>query len=330
MPPVFPAQAVTIRLTFGGDCTLAYVNDEELDKWFPGKYEQSGSYTYPFDGIRHIFEQDDLTVVNFEGALTRTAAEDVGKKWRFRGLPEYAGILPASSVEAAGLANNHTPYDFYAQGFNDTKKYLREAGVAVFYEGSALVREIRGVQVVLVGCNAAYVDRERAARGAVREIERHKRADNVVAAFMHWGTERSYAPDEWQSRTARTLIDAGADLVVGHHSHTMQGIERYKGRYIAYSLGNLAYGGNGLARDPETFLLNVTINAGNGQPPNLGIAATPCYITSSEDRNRDGDLRNNYRPMVVTGPRADALIALLLERSALLENGIATVDIYGE
>ena len=328
-----PAEAVTIRMTFVGDCTFGTLNNEEGDNRFPKVYEHSGSLTYPFDGVRHLFEQDDLTVINFEGTLTH-AAQEADKKWRFKGPPEYAQILPASSVEAATLANNHA-YDYLDQGFRDTVTSLRAAGVGLIYKDNPLITEIKGVQVVIVGGNTAFAEDfgttpEEVAQGVLAQIQRYKRPENIVVALMHWGLERTERPDTWQTRTARAFVDAGADLVVGHHPHVIQGIERYNGKYIAYSLANFAFGGNSVARANETletFLLHADFKVAPGLPA-AEIAVTPCYMTSSDAKTATGGLRNDYRPRIVTGEQAQRVLSVLLWRSALLEDGIQAVDIF--
>jgi len=313
-------------MTFAGDCTLGGVNGN--DSGFPRAYAGSGSLTYPFDGVRHLFAQDDLTVINFEGTLT-DAARQADKEWRFRGPPEYARILPASSIEAVSLANNHAPYDYLEQGFRDTMANLRAAGVGVTYTDHPLVTVVNGVEVVVVSGSAALAEDKSTTPGAVAlgvlmQIGEYKREGNIIIADMHWDDSPA-----WQARTARTFIDAGADLVVGHHAHALRGIERYKGKYIAYGLGNFAYGGSPLAGEPETILLHVTFVVENGQPAVAGIAVTPCYITSSTSRNANGVLRNDYRPRVVTGAQAEAVRTLLLERSRGLADGIDQVEFYG-
>lgn len=329
-----PVQPVTIRMTFAGDCTFGTLNGETEDNRFPKVYERSGSLTYPFDGVKHIFGRDDLTVINFEGTLTH-AVEEADKKWRFKGPPEYAGILPACAVEAATLANNHA-YDYLGQGFRDTVTALRAAGVGLIYKDNPLVTEIKGVQVVVVGGNTAFAEDfgttpEEVAQGVLSQIRQHKKPENIVVALMHWGLERTDRPDAWQTRTARAFVDAGADLVVGHHPHVIQGIERYRGKYIAYSLANFAFGGNSVARANETletFLLHADFTVSPGLPPTAEIAVTPCYITSSDVKTATGGLRNDYQPRVVTGEQAQRVLSVLLRRSALLEDGIQAVDIF--
>jgi len=318
-----------IRMAFVGDCTLAMYNgDGESAHRFPKVYENAGSLTYPFDLVRHLFARDDLTVINFEGALTEQT-EHANKRYFFKGPPEYAAILPAASIEAVTLANNHSR-DYFEQGFLDTKAYLERAGVRVAYEDNPLIVEIQGVEVVIIGDNTAFlqgITEEQVAQRVLWQIKNYKRDDNIVIINIHWGIEREIMPTLWQKKIARSWVDAGADLVVGHHPHILQGIELYQGKYIAYSLGNFAFGGNFTAPYKETAILHATAIAACDKPPQIEIAVTPCYITSSNLRGRDGILINNYQPMPVTGEQAEQVIALILQRSALLENGVTELRI---
>ena len=319
---------VLLRMTFAGDCTLAMYNgDGESAYRFPAVYENSGSLTYPFDLVKHLFERDDLTVINFEGTLTETE-QHARRTYFFKGPPAYADMLSASSIEAAAFANNHAR-DYLEPGFTDTITHLRNAGVAVFYEDTPLIKEIQGVEVVLIGDNAAFLEGitegEVAAR-VLRQIEERKREDNIVVVNIHWGVERAIRPNDWQTKTARLWIDAGADLVVGHHPHLLQGVERYNGKYIVYSLGNFAFGGISTAPNKETAILHVAAIAAKNQPPRLEIAVTPCYYTSS-NLYRGSLPVNNYQPMPVAGARAEGVMALLSQRGALLENGVTELKV---
>ena len=112
------------------------------------------------------------------------------------------------------------------------------------------------------------------------------------------------------------MIDLGADIVVGHHPHVLQGIERYNGRFIAYSLGNFAFSGNSSASHPETIILRAKVGIDTSGVTVTGIDATPCYTTSS------GSSRNNYQPMICFGKQADSVMDLLNERSDMLSYGV--------
>jgi len=295
-------------VSFVGDCTLARFNESSEQGRFPSVYDESGSLTYPFDRVKGVFACDDFTLVNFEGTLTERT-KHFEKNFYFRGSPEYADILPASSIEGANLANNHA-YDYYQGGFDDTKDYLNEAGVSVVSYGAPLPLQVGSVKVVMLAATSGgeeYTDRLHSS--LLEAIEQYKTDDVVVIVNLHWGTEGSSVPEQWQRRAAHELIDAGADMIVGHHSHVLQGLEIYNGKYIAYSLGNFSFGGNGSANSPQSVILRAHLSIRDGKAQVWGVSVVPCYITST------GTSRNNYQPMICFGGDGDRVYSTLMERS---------------
>ena len=319
--------APEIVLSFAGDCTFGTVNGDGGAGRFPSVYRRSGRLDYPFALVKPWFLNDDLSVVNFECTLTN-AAKTANKQWHFKGAAQYASIFPAGSVEAVGLSNNHS-FDYLQAGFNDTVANLRHAHVPTFYQNAPYVTTLQGVQVVIIGdCTVVGENTTKldgVSERVTSEIKRYKRPDNVAIVMMHWGSELDTVPKAWQQTMGRHFIDAGADAVVGAHPHVVQGIELYKGRYIAYSLGNFAFGGNSLARYPETFILRLRFGIGGRRPNVREASIVPCWTTSSQVKNAAGVLRNDYQPKPVFGGIADRTISLVLQRSAGLKYGVKRI-----
>ncbi len=317
-----------IVLSFAGDCTFGTVNGEDREIRFPSVYRRAGRVDYPFALLRPWFLNDDLTVVNFEGTLT-DAAKTADKQWKFKGAARYASIFPAGAVEVAGLSNNHS-FDYLQAGFNDTVANFRKAHVPVFYQNVPYITARKGVEVVLIGDCTVVGENTTVLDGVservLGEIKRYKKPGNIVIVVMHWGSELDTVPRPWQQALGRKFVDAGADAVVGHHPHVVQGIEFYKGKYIAYSLGNFAFGGNSLARAPETFVLQLRFHVAGGKTRAREASLIPCWITSSQARSTTGALRNNYQPKPVFGAAADHVAALVLKRSAGLAYGVQRIE----
>ena len=316
-----------IVLSFAGDCTFGTVNSDDSSIRFPALYRRSGLKDYPFALVQPWFVNDDLTVVNFECTLTN-ATKTANKQWKFKGDASYASIFPAGSVEVAGLANNHS-FDYLQAGFNDTIANFKKAHVPVFYQNVPYITTIKGIETVLIGdCtvvgeNTTLIDGT--PKRVLSAIKRYKKPGNLVIVVMHWGSELDTVPRPWQQSMGRAFIDAGADAVVGAHPHVAQGIERYKGKYIVYSLGNFAFGGNSLAHNPETFILRLRFGRLNGITTVAGAAIVPCLTTSSHERNKNGVLINNYQPQPVFGGQADKIADLIIHRSAGLEFGLKRI-----
>ena len=283
-PVATPEPADSFLFSFAGDCTLG----DEQDRYGRGSgfvRTVGDDYDYPLSYAREYFADDELTVVNLEGALTRsTAARE--KDFRFRGPPEYANILSAGSVECVSLANNHAG-DFGPAGLADTQEALKAAGVRYATREKSCVIETRNG--LKVGVYAAYFPGVAETRARVQAL-RQQDVD-VVIAFFHWGVEKSYRPDANQIALAHAAIDAGADIAVGAHPHVLQPMETYKGHPILYSLGNFAFGGKQNPDDRDTAIAQQEFLRGADGSVALGrTMLIPFAISGSRGRN-------NYQPV---------------------------------
>lgn len=275
-----------ITVTCAGDCTLG------TDSAFGGitlpvEVENQGyDYSYFLKNVQPYFSTDDLTIVNFEGTLTtRGTRED--KTFAFKGDPEYTKILTEGSVEAVTLANNHTR-DYGQVSLEDTRKYLDEAGVVWFENLNTRVIDVKGVKVGLVGLYSLNGTAEENLPKAMEQVKNN--GAEVIIVQAHWGIEGNNYPGDDQISLAHSAIDMGADLVIGHHPHVLQGIERYKGRMIAYSLGNFCFGGNQNPRDKDTMIFRQTFTIDEEGNVNCDdYMVVPCSISSVSGRN-------NYQP----------------------------------
>lgn len=320
-----------ITLSFAGDCTFGTVNGDGSAPRFPTVYRRAHQLNYPFVLMQPWLRTDDLSVVNFECTLTN-AAPTADKQWHFKGPARYAVLFPAGGVDAVGLSNNHS-HDYLQAGFDDTAANFRRAHVPAFYQNTPYVTTIKGVPVVLIG-DCTVVGENTTQIGAtpervLRQIKAYKKPGTLVIVVMHWGSELDTTPKPWQQALGRQFIDGGADAVVGHHPHVVQGIELYKGRPIAYSLGNFAFGGNSLARRPETFLWRLRFGTSGGRVAFQSATLVPCLITSTHATNAAGVLVNNYQPTPVFGAEAARVAALVTARSAGLKYGVKRVDYLG-
>lgn len=287
--------SASITLTFTGDCTFGRDQSFDYDTSFDAFYEEFG-YEYFFDNVRSIFEQDDLTVVNFEGTLTTADdSERLDKQYAFKADPEYVKILSSSSVEAANIANNHSS-DYGEQSYTDTLKYLAEAGITSFGYSDSKVVDVKGVKVGLVGILELFEEKD-CQYEMIEQIDAVKaQGAQVVVVTMHWGEEAQYYYDEDQYDLGRIAIDHGADLVIGHHPHRVQAIETYKGKNIVYSVGNFCFGGNYEPSDMDSFIYQQTFTVRDGQLVSDNVTKIiPISISSASSYN-------NYQPTPYDDP----------------------------
>lgn len=311
------SEPVSLTVSLTGDCTLGTDENFDYSTSLNAYYESNGS-AYFFQNVRSIFEQDDLTVVNMEGTLTTSETRE-DKLYAFKADPSYVSILTDGSVEAANLANNHSQ-DYGQQSLEDTKTALDGAGITHFGYDETAVIDVKGVKVGLVGIYELYDHMERAQQLKDNITKVKEEGAQLVIVSFHWGNEKETIPDSNQTQLGHMAIDAGADLVVGHHPHVLQGIEKYNGKYIVYSLGNFCFGGNSAPSDMDTMIFQQTFTiTTEGVQADDNISIIPCRISSVYDYN-------NYQPTPCEdGEEKDRILAKIQERSSAISD---TMEFY--
>ena len=228
----------TILLTFTGDCTLG---SEEATRPREDSFDSlaaKNGYDYFFANFREMFEQDDHTIINFEGVLSDTKAQETQKKrYRFRGPKEFVSILTGSSIEACSLSNNHIG-DFGKQGEESTKQTLDENGIGWFQNYKYYIYEKEGIKIAFIALENKIVYKEfEKIKKLIIDLKESGEANAIVVCW-HTGLEYRGAHETNTERTSQALVRYGADLIIMHHPHVLQGICVYNNRSIFYSLGN--------------------------------------------------------------------------------------------
>lgn len=288
LPRYEPDGSVVLKLTFGGDFTIGdnvqasgkSIFERELD-------EQNRDLNFIFRNVKDILTADDLTVLNFEGTLTTASRnrQRADYQFLFRADPSYVSMLPDNGVDFVTLENNHV-LDMGEEGLEETKQVLANAGVGVASETEPALFTLYGVKVGILAYQTFDGAYDRLFTQVPQDIEalREQGAELVVCVF-HWGDELDYYPNANQQKMAKTAVDGGADLVVGHHSHRINPIEEYKGKYIVYSLANFAFAGNIKPDDMSTFLFQIKFRVKDGVAEPEGFIIIPARISSNPDSN---------------------------------------------
>ena len=226
--PAEPSWPRTFTVTVAGDTTLGSTDElRKRDDCFERVAEEKG-YGWFFSGLTELFGTDDLTLINFEGTLTEQTQKKE-KKYNFKGPAEYTDILTLGSVEAVTIANNHT-LDYGDAGREETIANLEQAGLTVSGGGVLGVFEKDGVKVGMTGYCFPYANGKKDITKDVKALR--EMGCQIVIASFHWGSEYRDDFTAEQRSIGRAAIKAGADIVVGHHPHIVQGIERYQDTYI--------------------------------------------------------------------------------------------------
>jgi capsule synthesis protein PGA_cap len=232
--------------------------DVSLDPGYISTFASHG-YGYAWSGLGDLFSRDDLTVVNVECPVT-DAGSQLSKEFSFHGTAAALPAMRDAGVDVGSLANNHA-YDRGPQGVVDSRRNLEEAGIAVvgagkdqahalapaMFEAGGWTIAVLGFDEVLDPLDAvAGPQKPGTAAGhdfslmvhAVRAAS--ERAD-IVVVMIHWGVELDTEPRAYQISEGHRLIDAGADMIFGSHSHRLQPMSEYRGRPIFWSLGNFVW-----------------------------------------------------------------------------------------
>lgn len=301
-----------IIISFAGDCTLGNYEGSAHAYSLPFMLEnQNNDYGYFFRKVKPIFGKDDLTLINLESPLT-TSTEKSDKQFCFKGDRSYANILKAGSIEMVNISNNHI-YDYSKKGFLDTLKTLEHLNIHYSGEGYIAYYSVRDITIASIGYRgwATYIK-----PNISKDIKEAKEKADIVIVSCHWGDENKYYPNEVQKTLGRFAIDEGADIVVGHHPHVIQGIEKYKNKYIVYSLGNFCFGGNKNPKDKDTFIFQSQFTVIDKKITKIQGNIIPCSISSVKNIN-------NYQPAILDGSEKERVLDRIYNYSSKLEYGIS-------
>ncbi len=249
-----PGGGATAR---GGEVRLLAVGDICLARTVQTAMERKGR-GYPFAALKPMLRKADIAFGNLECCLA-TVGQPVPKLFNFRGHPRGALALSEAGFDVVSLANNHA-LDYGKAALAQTVEHLQNAGVIPVGGGGTLaearrlrVVKVRGLRVGFLaylgmfpcilplragepGLNMADLPRLK------REVAAARKQVDALVVSLHAGVEQARKPSSRQRQIARAAIDAGADLVIGHHPHVVQPVETYRGKPIAYSLGNFVFG----------------------------------------------------------------------------------------
>jgi poly-gamma-glutamate synthesis protein (capsule biosynthesis protein) len=312
--PVYPEtvlydkkrHAREILISAVGDLTLASNYNKSYGGSFYEFYDLYGP-EYFCENIVSIFNESDCVIANLECALTdnKDPAIRQVKQFSYKGYKEYTSILLASNIDVVTIANNHS-FDYSQAGYDDTIDALKTAGIDYHGNGIVSIKEVNGIKIGFAGVVGT------ARMGEIKnalDYMKAKGAEIKIVSF-HWGFMDARIADASQVKAARLAIDYGADLVIGHHPHVLQGIEIYKGKYIAYSLGNFIFDGNVISdvenRTSVIFQINFALYG--TEIVDSSINLIPILVTSNFSRN-------NFKPALATGDVRENILNKIKARS---------------
>ncbi len=316
--------AAEIIINAVGDIMLA-------GRWAP-LLRQKG-YDYPFAGVRKELLSSDINIANLESPIAEGGQEFSEKKFRFRAEPPVAKAIRSAGFNLVTLANNHS-MDFGGGALSETLQNLSENGIAWIGAGNDLAEARKMALYTIKGKKVAFLsysltqpieffagqNRPGTAPGYEKLVtadiaSARKQADYVIVSF-HWGKEATGTVQQYQRAAARKAIDAGADVIIGHHPHVLQGIERYKNGIIFYSLGNFTFASKSATADVSAIIrLRLTEDRREAEIVPLDVLHR----------------RVGFQPQILTGERSTAVIEKLnflsepFKTTIESKNGIHTI-----
>lgn len=293
---------------------LLFVGDVMLSRGVGARMKAEGDWVYPFQKIAETLRAADLTFANLEGPVS-----DVGRDrhhlYSFRADPEAIEGLQLAGFDVTAVANNHM-YDWGPEALLDTLRRLREAGIQPVGAGAndlqahyPLLVDLEGVQLAFLAY--ASVEPKAAVAGpdkagvawlepdrVLADIRFARPLADLVIVCLHWGNEYATRPQREQVELAHQMVDAGADLVVGSHPHVVQPLEEYRGRWIAYSLGNFIFDQKPGATRRGLMLKVKLIDTQIGEVVPVPITIDPTFqaLVTPPEEARPKTIRASHQP----------------------------------
>lgn len=231
-----------------------------------------GDFKFPFLEIAHDLKKADILFGNLESVIS-DKGKKVGSIYSFRAEPEAINGLTYAGFDVLSVANNHS-FDYGREALEDSLKRLEKAGIDYVGAGFnqeqvclGVTKEIKETKITFLGYSSKgseYWQAQEDSSGIgwldediKNDIE--KAEGDVVIVSLHFGEEYQFQPNSEQQYFSYLAIDSGADLVIGHHPHVVQPIERYKEGWIAYSLGNFVFDQGHIEGTMQGLLLEIVI-----------------------------------------------------------------------
>ena len=230
------------------DVKVVLVGDVMLDRGVEYMIEKKGNgdFKFPFLEIADYLRKADILFGNLEGPIS-DKGEKVGSIYSFRAEPKVIEGLTYAGFDILSLANNHA-FDYGWEALEDTLNRLEEADIGYAGTGHPVIKEVKGTKIGFLAYTnlglpfwgISWADWNNLEE-IKKEIQEVKQKVDILIVSLHAGEEYSKEPNQFQVNFSKAAIEAGADVVVGHHPHVIQPNEKYKEGYIFYSLGNFIF-----------------------------------------------------------------------------------------
>jgi poly-gamma-glutamate capsule biosynthesis protein CapA/YwtB (metallophosphatase superfamily) len=318
---------IGLILAVSGPVQILTAGDVMLGSWTEDIIKKNG-WHYSFSELDSILLDSHIFFVNLEAPFGQggTAFE---KTYTFQVTPDLVKVLKVGKINVVSLANNHI-MDFGVESLKETFQILQEN--SIHYTGAGLnlkearkpaILEVNGHRIAIASYSLTFPEEFWATDTSAgtcfpyhtffyNDLKQFKASSDLLIISFHWGAELLQSPKEYQVELAHNAIEAGADIIIGHHPHVIQGIEIYKGKIIAYSLGNFIFGSYS-EKARESMLLKFFYGT-------KGVER--CKIYPINVYNKEVD----FRPRLLTGSAKTVFFEELRQLSQELNSQEFIVD----
>jgi len=222
--------------------TIIFVGDIMLDRAVERLMEKN-SFLYPFEKISQFLKGTDLIFGNLEGSIVENPPNFSDDSLQFAFYPEAIEGLKFADFNLLSLANNHT-LNMGKNGLKQTREFLKKGNINFVGDPLKCGDEFiyQKDKITFLAFNKTFASNcpDKEIIETIKSVKTQN-PENFLITSIHWGNEYQIESSVFQQKLARKIIDAGADLIIGHHPHVVQEIEIYNNKLIFYSLGNFVF-----------------------------------------------------------------------------------------
>ncbi|MBP9817498.1 CapA family protein [Candidatus Shapirobacteria bacterium] len=227
-PTLLPTPTLPLPVTVG------FVGDLGLGRHITSTARTKKDFSWSFQGISSWLVQNDFTVANLESPIIKNCPKGETGTFTFCGDPQFLPYLQSNKF-ILNLNNNHI-LNYSLDGLNQTRQFLPDTN---FYD-NFLIKKVNGISFGFLGYDFITYPKTDTAE-ILNKIKSVRSNVDYLIISIHWGNEYLPQAEKWRVELAHQMIDAGADIIHGHHPHVWQGVETYKDKLIFYSFGNFIF-----------------------------------------------------------------------------------------
>lgn len=251
---IIPSESIPPKVTFG------LMGDLGLGRSVTSIARSKKDFSWSFGGVSQSLQKNDFNLANLESPIIKDCPSSLISSFTFCGDSRFLPALKSNKF-ILNLANNHI-FNYGQGGFFQTKNFLNQENIEYFYSHNSdsefISKEINGIKFGFLGYD--FISNPKLnPQQMIDVIKKYDSQVDWLILSLHWGNEYLSNPEVWRVNFAHQFIDAGADIIHGHHPHVLQSKEIYQGKPIFYSLGNFIFDQNWSKETSSSEIINLTV-----------------------------------------------------------------------